>query len=220
MNPISSIYDNERLKNIVINMFPEHEVMFMYYCGSIAYNTVSTNSDIDITVVLHGFKGLIHTSIEGIDIFGYGYQDFLKRQEMDSDVPLYNRLHADDIINAREHTIFINPLFTSEFNTLVDAEFSYRLDKFLDTVIEYYDQIINKDNMLVKRAYHILRIRAILDNYIRSGKYTLTLSEDWIKRINELKTNWDKTSDTSYLVTLKQYLQEIKDIRNGVFQNE
>ena len=74
--------------------------------------------------------------------------------------------------------------------------------------------------MLVKRAYHILRIRAILDNYIRSGKYTLTLSEDWIKRINELKTNWDKTSDTLYLVTLKQYLQEIKDIRNGVFQNE
>lgn len=220
MNPISSIYDNERLKNIVINMFPEHEVMFMYYCGSIAYNTVSSNSDIDITVVLHGFKGLIHTSIEGIDIFGYGYHDFLKRQEMDADIPLYNRLHADDIINAREHTIFINPLFTSEFEALVDTEFSYHLDKFLDTFIEYYDQIINKDNMLVKRVYHILRIRAILDNYIRSGKYTLTLSEDWIKRINELKTNWDKTSDTSYLVTLKQYLQEIKDIRNGVFQNE
>ena len=220
MNPISSIYDNERLKNIVINMFPEHEVMFMYYCGSIAYNTVSSNSDIDITVVLHGFKGLIHTSIEGIDIFGYGYHDFLKRQEMDPDIPLYNRLHADDIINAREHTIFINPLFTSEFEALVDADFSSRLDKFLDTVIEYYDQIINRDNMLVKRVYHILRIRAILDNYIRSGKYTLTLSEDWIKRINELKTNWDKTSDTSYLVTLKQYLQEIKDIRNGVFQNE
>ena len=220
MNPISSIYDNERLKNIVINMFPEHEVMFMYYCGSIAYNTVSSNSDIDITVVLHGFKGLIHTSIEGIDIFGYGYHDFLKRQEMDADIPLYNRLHADDIINAREHTIFINPLFTSEFEALVDADFSSRLDKFLDTVIEYYDQIINRDNMLVKRVYHILRIRAILDNYIRSGKYTLTLSEDWIKRINELKTNWDKTSDTSYLVTLKQYLQEIKDIRNGVFQNE
>jgi predicted nucleotidyltransferase len=220
MNPISSIYDNERLKNIVINMFPEHEVMFMYYCGSIAYNTVSSNSDIDITVVLHGFKGLIHTSIEGIDIFGYGYHDFLKRQEMDADIPLYNRLHADDIINAREHTIFINPLFTSEFEALVDTEFSSHLDKFLDTFIEYYDQIINKDNMLVKRAYHILRIRAILDNYIRSGKYTLTLSEDWIKRINELKTNWDKTSDTSYLVTLKQYLQEIKDIRNGVFQNE
>ena len=220
MNPISSIFDNERLKNIVINMFPEHEVMFMYYCGSIAYNTVSSNSDIDITVVLHGFKGLIHTSIEGIDIFGYGYQDFLKRQEMDPDIPLYNRLHADDIINAREHAIFINPLFTSDFEALVDTEFSYLLDKFLDTVIEYYDQIINKDNMLVKRAYHILRIRAILDNYIRSGKYTLTLSEDWIKRINELKTNWDKTSDTSFLVTLKQYLQEIKDIRNGEFQNE
>lgn len=163
---------------------------------------------------------MIHTSIEGIDIFGYGYHDFRKRQEMDADIPLYNRLHADDIINAREHTIFINPLFTSEFEALVDADFSSRLDKFLDTVIEYYDQIINKDNMLVKRAYHILRIRAILDNYIRSGKYTLTLSEDWIKRINELKTNWDKTSDTSYLVTLKQYLQEIKDIRNGEFQNE
>lgn len=79
---------------------------------------------------------------------------------------------------------------------------------------------INKDNMLVKQAYHILRIRANVDNYIQSGKYTLTLSEDWIKCINELKTNWDKTSDTSYLVTLKQYLQEIKDIRNGVFQNE
>lgn len=212
--------DKERLKTIVINMFPDHEVMFMYYCGSIAYNTVSDNSDVDITVVLFGFKGLIHTSLEGIDIFAYGYEDFCKRQAMDVDIPLYNRLHADDILNSKEHLIYVNPLYEKNYIDLVNADFSASLDKYLDTVIEYYDQIINKDHILVKRVYHILRIRAILDNYIKTGKYTLTLSAEWIKRIDELKENWDKTEDTEYLVILKQYLDEIRQIRNGEVQHE
>ncbi|MBU1094537.1 MAG: hypothetical protein KKH01_08750 [Firmicutes bacterium] len=220
MNQNKPILDKERLKTIVVNMFPEHEVMFIYFCGSIAYHTTSSNSDVDITVVLSGFKGLIHTSLEGIDIFGYGYEDFCKRQEMNSNIPLYNRLHADDIINAKEHLVYLNPLFENEFNELVETDFTSYLDKYLDTVIEYYDQIINKDNMLVKRAYHILRIRAILDTYLETGDYTLILSDDWMKRIDELKTNWDKSDDGTYLSTLRQFLLEIKEIRDEVLQHE
>ncbi len=220
MSQSKPVYDNNRLKTIVVNMFPEHEVMFIYYCGSIAYQTTSDNSDIDITVVLHGFRGLIHTSLEGIDIFGYGYEDFCKRQSMNTDVPLYNRLHADDIINAKDHLVYLNPLFENEFNELVDSDFANYLDKYLDTVIEYYDQIINKDNMLVKRAYHILRIRAILDNFLNTGEYSLTLPVEWIQRIDELKMNWDKENDAIYLSTLRKYLDEIKEIRNKVLQHE
>lgn len=220
MNQNKPIFDNDRLKTIVVNMFPEHEVMFMYFCGSIAYHTASENSDIDITVVLHGFKGLIHTSLEGIDIFGYGYEDYCKRQSMHPDIPLYNRLHADDIINAKEHLIYLNPLFENEFNDLVGNHFDNHLVEFLDTVIEYYDQIINKDNILVKRAYHILRIRAILDSFIETGNYSLMISDDWVKRIEEIKSNWDKPDDGNYLSTLRQYLDEIKEIRNEVEDHE
>lgn len=74
--------------------------------------------------------------------------------------------------------------------------------------------------MLVKRAYHILRIRAILDTYLETGDYTLILSDVWMKRIDELKTNWDKSDDGTYLSTLRQFLLEIKEIRDEVLQHE
>lgn len=213
-------YTKEELKIILENFFAGHELMFAYYCGSITYHTSLRNSDIDITAVFFDLKGIIHTSMNGVDIFAYGIADFMKRQAMDLSIPNYNLIHADDILGAKEHLIYLNPAHEDIFNEFTETEFKEKLPVFLDVFIEYYDQLLNNDNVLVKRFYHISRIKAILDNYLETGKYELGLSDVWIEKIKDLKRNWNRDKQDEYLSELKTHLEWIKQKRNEVFLNE
>lgn len=213
-------YTKEELTNILENMFAGHELMFVYYCGSISYHTSLRNSDIDITAVFFDLKGIIHTSINGVDIFAYGIDDFVKRQNFDDSLPLYNRIHADDILGAKDNLVYLSLNHEAIFNELADIHFEDKIKDYLDVSIEYYDQLLNNDNVLVKRSYHIFRIKAILVNYLETGKYELTLSEDWIEKIKDLKRNWNRDKQDRYLVELKTDLEWIKQKRNEVFLDE
>ena len=108
-------FTNSKLTEIVVNMFAMNEVMFIYYCGSDNYKTKQKKSDTDLTVVLNNFNGIIHASIEGVDIFAYGYENFLQRQSMHDTLPLYNLIHADDVINMADNLIYLN----SSYQTLL-----------------------------------------------------------------------------------------------------
>lgn len=213
-------YTNEELKIILENLFAGHELMFAYYCGSITYHTSLRNSDIDITAVFFDLKGIIHTSINGVDIFAYGIADFMKRQAMDLSITNYNLIHADDILGAKEQLIYLNPVHEDIFNELTETEFKEKLAAYLDVFIEYYNQLLNNDNILVKRSYHILRMKAILDNYLETGKYELGLSDVWLEKIKDLKQNWNRDKQDEYLLELKMYLEWIKQKRNEVFLDE
>ena len=104
-------FSNSKLTEIVVNMFAMNEVMFIYYCGSDNYKTKQKKSDTDLTVVLSNFNGIIHASIEGVDIFAYGYENFLQRQSMNDTLPLYNLIHSDDVINMADNLIYLNPSY-------------------------------------------------------------------------------------------------------------
>src|SRR5690554_7029292 len=43
-----------------------------------------------------------------IDIFAYGYDSYLARQSISDEIPLYNLIHADDIINIDKNLIYVN----------------------------------------------------------------------------------------------------------------
>lgn len=73
-------YTETEIIEYLKNIFPSNEIMFAYYCGSIAYETASNISDIDITVIYKDLKGIVHASFLGMDIFAYGYDDFIARQ--------------------------------------------------------------------------------------------------------------------------------------------
>lgn len=210
-------FTNSKLTEIVVNMFAMNEVMFIYYCGSDNYRTKQKKSDTDLTVVLNNFNGIIHASIEGVDIFAYGYENFLQRQSMNDTLPLYNLIHSDDVINMADNLIYLNPSYQTEYNSITALKFEDVLPQYLDAVIEYFNQLVNIEKVIVKRSYHIIRIRGILEKYLETGKYDVNLNEVWLNKVFEHKKNWDKELNTAdHLAQLKTYLDEIITIREGL----
>ena len=210
-------FTNSKLTEIVVNMFAMNEVMFIYYCGSDNYKTKQKKSDTDLTVVLSNFNGIIHASIEGVDIFAYGYDNFLQRQSMNDTLPLYNLIHSDDVINMADNLIYLNPIYQTEYNSIKALKFEDVLPQYLDAVIEYFNQLVNVEKVIVKRSYHIIRIRGILEKYLETGKYDVNLNEVWLNKVFEHKKNWDKELNTAdHLAQLKTYLDEIITIREGL----
>lgn len=47
--------------------------------------------------------------------------------------------------------------------------------------------IINVEKVIVKRGYHIIRIRGILEKYLETGKYDVNLNEVWLNKVFEHK---------------------------------
>ncbi len=210
-------FTNSKLTEIVVNMFAMNEVMFIYYCGSDNYKTKQKKSDTDLTVVLNNFNGIIHASIEGVDIFAYGYESFLQRQSMNDTLPLYNLIHSDDVINMADNLIYLNPSYQTEYNSITALKFEDVLPLYLDAVIDYFNQLVNVEKVIVKRSYHIIRIRGILEKYLETGKYDVNLNEVWLNKVFEHKKNWDKELNTPvHLNQLKAYLDEIITIREGL----
>lgn len=210
-------FTNSKLTEIVVNMFAMNEVMFIYYCGSDNYKTKQKKSDTDLTVVLSNFNGIIHASIEGVDIFAYGYENFLQRQSMNDTLPLYNLIHSDDVINMADNLIYLNPSYQTEYNSITALKFEDVLPLYLDAVIEYFNQLVNIEKVIVKRSYHIIRIRGILEKYLETGKYDVNLNEVWLNKVFEHKKSWDKELNTpEHFTQLKTYLDEIITIREGL----
>ena len=209
--------NKDELLKYIKNLFNGNDIMFIYYCGSDSYKTRQENSDTDVVVVLRDLKGVIHAATDNVDIFAYGYEDYLARQSITDTLPLYNLIHADDVISIEDNIIFVDPLYEKELDSIINLNFTDVLPQFLDAVLQYYNNLVLYEQVIVKRQYHIIRVRAILDNYLTTGKYSVLISEEWMKKLMYHKNNWSKLKDKNeYLDLLKQYLIEIKEIRDEI----
>lgn len=209
--------NKDELLKYIKNLFNGNDIMFIYYCGSDSYKTRQENSDTDVVVVLRDLKGVIHAATDDVDIFAYGYEDYLARQSITDTLPLYNLIHADDVISIEDNIIFLDPLYEKELDSIINMNFIDVLPQFLDAVLQYYNNLVLYEQVIVKRQYHIIRVRAILDNYLATGKYSILISEEWMEKLMYHKNNWPKLKDKNeYLDLLKQYLIEIKEIRDEI----
>ena len=68
------------LLSMIEGVFPNTEILLVYYGGSIAYGLDSTSSDKDVTVVLDGFKGNLHITLGEYDFFVFARDRFIQRQ--------------------------------------------------------------------------------------------------------------------------------------------
>ena len=137
--------NNNEITKLVENLFPDQEVMWIYFGGSIAYGTKEDKSDTDIIAVLSGLKGVIHADIGNLDIFAYGYDDFNRRNEQDKTIALYYRVNSDDVITAKDHLIYRNPNYDALYQAFIAENLEKILPQFLDGFIEYYDLLVNSD---------------------------------------------------------------------------
>lgn len=194
-------------------LFVHNDLMFAYFCGSRAYGTDSKDSDIDVVAVFSDLGGITHATLSGIDIFAYGLDSFIGRQSMSDELPLYNLIHADDFLKAKDNLIYLNQEYKDEFDKLAAIEFEKVLPEFLDAFINYYDLIINKQQVKVKRSYHIYRVHWIIDNFKKTKKYDVNIPKQITDMIFNYKSNWE-TMDQSVVTEFSNLLEEIKEFRN------
>ena len=136
-------------------MFPRAKIMFAYYCGSIAYGTEGENSDIDVTVVMSGLTGNIHMDAGNLDLFIYGEDCYLDKQNLSDKIPLYNKIYIDDVLEVDKNLIYLNPDYINEFNAYKNINLEEKLKSYLSSFIEYYTNEINDRQEPVQRLYHV-----------------------------------------------------------------
>jgi len=203
----------------VQNVFPKSEIMFIYYCGSIAFGLDDENSDVDVTAVLDNFNGNIHLSLGDLDIFAFGQDVYMKKQEQDSSVALYYRAYMDEILSTKDNLIYLNSRYQNEYERYKNTDFNKILGPFLNSFV-VQNEVRLKDQVPYKSHYHILRVRGILDHVDRVGKYELIVEEPWYSQMIEYKKNWDKEIGIKYMPVLERELRYIAEYRDKVMKDE
>ena len=205
------------LYKIIEGVFPNTEILLIYYCGSIAYGLNNDFSDTDVTIVLDNFKGNLQLDIGKYDLFVFSKEEYIKRQLFDDSVISYYRQAADDIMSIEKGLVYLNSNFRETLNQLLifdDKEFM--LNHVLSEVTFAKHRYDIKPNS--KSHYHVFRIRGMVDHYEKTGKYELVVEEPWFTKMMDFKNNWDNEIAQNYVEEIKDQLDYLENYRNEMIQ--
>lgn len=206
--------------NTVSNVFPNSNILFMYYSGSKGYGYDDEESDIDVTVVLDGFNGLMHLQLGKLDIFAFSKKEYVKRQNFDETVIDYYKSAADDILVPEDKIIYLSPEFDETYEQLKVFDVKTFIVNQLTALINHTRMRMNS-SMELKSHYHLFRMRGVLDHYDKTGMFELEIDEPWKSEMLNFKKNWNNESGESFVSKLEEqilYLEQYRDrmINNGL----
>jgi len=158
-----------------------------------------------VTVVLDGFKGNVHLSLGELDIFAYGRDIYLKKQNLDPTVPLYDRAYIDEVLSTKDNLIYLDENYRDEYEAYKNVDLTTKLGLFLSSFVEHYKMRIEYPETQ-KSHYHILRVRGILDHVDQTGKYELIVPEPWYTDMLNYKKNWNTKIGRNYLPLIREAL--------------
>ena len=213
------IQSNTSILEIIQGIFPNTTVMFIYYCGSLAFGVNDEKSDDDVTVVLDGFKGNVHLSLGSLDVFAYGRDIYLKKQNLDPSVPLYDRAYIDEVLSTKDNLIYLDENYKEEYEAYKNIDLTIKLGLFLESFIEHYKMRIEYPDPQ-KSHYHIFRVRGILDHVDQSGKYRLVVHDPWYSHMINYKKYWNTSIGMEYMPLLREALTYIENYKDRVMMNE
>jgi len=205
------------LYKIIEGVFPNTEILLIYYSGSIAYGLDNELSDKDITVVLNGFKGSLHIYIGVYDFFVFSKEEFLKRQSFHKNVISYFKQAADSLLSYKEREHYISSSFETEVNDLLGRIDETFVLNHLSSIIEYASSRY-QTNKTSKTHYHVFRIRGMVDHYEKTGKYELVVEEPWYTKMMDFKNNWDNEIAQNYVEEIKDQLDYLENYRNEMIE--
>lgn len=176
----------------ILKEFKHDKILLIYRCGSRAFGTSTDNSDEDYVVVLRDYRGLTHRSNGVSECFVFGLPFWKDKMEFDDSLADYYLMNNDEILGFPESIVFID----DEIKPLVEeyrSKFEVNYKKWLKSVVNYHSYFLSLGT-LEKRFYHLIRIRHIIENYKKSGVFSLKLTKEVTQRILDYKeaTNRDK----------------------------
>lgn len=217
-NKLIATLDKKQIISSIMASLPGLKMAFMYFGGSVCYGTfISGKSDYDINVVVDDLKGAFKTNISGTDIFIYGVSSILDRLNPNSPISQYKRSFIDDVLGLPDTLIGLNEEYKDIYEEYKNFDFNKNLKGFLTNFYEYFAFCFNGEFQVGKKFYHVIRMRGQIENYKKTGVFSLDLPKSYFDEEIDYKLNWNNENRRKELNTkLEKYLDEIYEFKEGL----
>ena len=217
-NKLIATLDKKQIIKSIMSALPGLKMAFMYFGGSVCYGTfISGKSDYDINVVVDDLKGAFKTNISGTDVFIYGVSSILDRLNPNSPISQYKRSFIDDVLGLPDTLIGLNEEYKDIYEEYKNFDFNKNLKGFLTNFYEYFAFCFNGDFQVGKKFYHVIRMRGQIENYKKTGVFSLDLPKSYFDEEIDYKLNWNNETKRKELnAKLERYLDEIYEFKEGL----
>ena len=217
-NKLIATLDKKKIISSIMASLPGLKMAFMYFGGSVCYGTfISGKSDYDINVVVDDLKGAFKTNISGTDVFIYGVSSILDRLNPNSPISQYKRSFIDDVLGLPDTLIGLNEEYKDIYEEYKNFDFNRNLKGFLTNFYEYFAFCFNGEFQVGKKFYHVIRMRGQIENYKKTGVFSLDLPKSYFDEEIDYKLNWNTENRRKELNTkLEKYLDEIYEFKEGL----
>ena len=214
-NKLIATLDKKQIIKSIMASLPGLKMAFMYFGGSVCYGTfISGKSDYDINVVVDDLKGAFKTNISGTDVFIYGVSSILDRLNPNSPISQYKRSFIDDVLGLPDTLIGLNEEYKDIYEEYKNFDFNKNLKGFLTNFYEYFAFCFNGEFQVGKKFYHVIRMRGQIENYKKTGVFSLDLSKSYFDEEIDYKLNWNNENRRKELnEKLEKYLDEIYEFK-------
>ncbi len=217
-NKLIATLDKKQIIKSIMSALPGLKMAFMYFGGSVCYGTfISGKSDYDINVVVDDLKGAFKTNISGTDVFIYGVSSILDRLNPNSPISQYKRSFIDDVLGLPDTLIGLNEEYKDIYEEYKNFDFNKNLKGFLTNFYEYFAFCFNGEFQVGKKFYHVIRMRGQIENYKKTGVFSLDLPKSYFDEEIDYKLNWNNENRRKDLnEKLEKYLDEIYEFKEGL----
>lgn len=217
-NKLIATLDKKQIISSIMASLPGLKMAFMYFGGSVCYGTfISGKSDYDINVVVDDLKGAFKTNISGTDVFIYGVSSILDRLNPNSPISQYKRSFIDDVLGLPDTLIGLNEEYKDLYEEYKNFDFNKNLKGFLTNFYEYFAFCFNGEFQVGKKFYHVIRMRGQIENYKKTGVFSLDLPKSYFDEEIDYKLGWNNENRRKELNTkLEKYLDEIYEFKEGL----
>ena len=217
-NKLIATLDKKQIIKSIMSALPGLKMAFMYFGGSVCYGTfISGKSDYDINVVVDDLNGAFKTNISGTDVFIYGVSSILDRLNPNSPISQYKRSFIDDVLGLPDTLIGLNEEYEDIYEEYKNFDLNKNLKGFLTNFYEYFAFCFNGEFQVGKKFYHVIRMRGQIENYKKTGVFSLDLPKSYFDEEIDYKLNWNNENRRKELNTkLEKYLDEIYEFKEGL----
>ncbi len=214
-NKLIATLDKKQIVKSIMASLPGLKMAFMYFGGSVCYGTfISGKSDYDINVVVDDLHGAFKANISGTDVFIYGVSSILDRLNPNSPISQYKRSFIDDVLGLPDTLIGLNEEYIEIYEKYKNFNFNKNLKGFLTNFYEYFAFCFNGEFQVGKKFYHVIRMRGQIENYKKTGVFSLDLPKSYFDEEIDYKLNWNNENKRKELNTkLEKYLDEIYEFK-------
>ena len=214
-NKLIATLDKKQIIKSIMSALPGLKMAFMYFGGSVCYGTfISGKSDYDINVVVDDLHGAFKTNISGTDVFIYGVSSILDRLNPNSPISQYKRSFIDDVLGLPDTLIGLNEEYKDIYEEYKNFDFNKNLKGFLTNFYEYFAFCFNGDFQVGKKFYHVIRMRGQIENYKKTGVFSLDLPKYYFDEEIDYKLSWNNETRRKELnEKLERYLDEIYEFK-------